>query len=142
MTFCKARALAIVTAGLLLGGCASFEASVDRGRSLRDVKKFFVLSNPNDNHALDRQIATMLINRGRSAGIGPQTMMPDDTQAVVAYQDHWAWDFGEHLDYLTITVRDPLANQPYASVTFSARVSMREQTAATVDQLIGALLEK
>lgn len=138
----KVRALAILTTGFLLGGCASFEASVDRGRSLRELQKFFVVSNPNDNHALDRQIATTLVSSGRSVEVGPLTMLPDDAQAVVAYQDHWSWDFGEHLDYLKITVRDPLASQPYASVTFSARVSMRGQTAATVAQLIEALLRK
>ncbi|MBI2814189.1 MAG: hypothetical protein HYX71_07885 [Opitutae bacterium] len=136
------RALILLGVGLLLGGCASVETTVDHGRSLREVRRYFVVSNPNDNHALDRQIATILTRRGRTAAIGPLTMLPDDAQAVVTYQDHWSWDFGEHLDYLKITVRDPLASQPYASVTFSARVPVREQPAATVAQLVEALLEK
>jgi lysyl-tRNA synthetase class I len=142
MKLLGSRGPVILLIGLLLGGCVSFEASVDRGRSLRTVQRCFVVSNPNDNHALDRQIATALTNRGRTAVIGPLTMLPDDAQAVVTYVDHWSWDFGAHLDYLKITVRDPLASQPYASVTFSARVSLREETAATVDKLIGTLLGK
>ena len=137
-----ARVLVLLFAGLLFGGCASFDTSTDRGRSLLGVQRFFVLSNPNDNHALDRQIAQALENRGRTVEIGPLTMMPDDTQAVVTFQDHWAWDFGEHLVFLKITVNDAPASQPYASVTFSARVSLREQTATTVAQLVEALLEK
>ena len=132
----------LLSLAFLLGGCASFETSVDRGRSLRDVQRFFVLSNPTDNRALDQQIARAFKARGRTVEIGPLTMMPDDTQAVVAYLDHWAWDFGEHLVYLQITVRDPLTPQPYASVTFSTRVSLREQTAVTVNRLVGTLLEK
>lgn len=136
------RALMLLVAGLHLGGCASFEASVERDRSLREVQRVFILSNPTDNRALDQQIARAFKARGRTVEIGPQTMMPDDTQAVVAFQDHWAWDFGEHLVYLKITVRDPFASQPYAGVTFSARVPRREPTAATVSRLVDTLLEK
>ncbi len=132
----------LLSLAFLLCGCASFEVSVDRGRSLRDVQRFFVLSNSSDNHALDQQITQALKSHGRTVVIGPLTMMPDDTQAVVAFLDHWAWDFGEHLVYLQITVRDPLANQPYASVTFSTRAALREQTAATIDHLVASLLEK
>lgn len=142
MSSLPVRALVILFLGLLLGGCASFEASVERGRSLRDMRRFFVLSNSNDNRALDQQIAHALKTRGRTVEVGPLTMMPADTQAVIAFQDHWAWDFGEHLVFLKITVRDPFASQTYASVTFSSRVPVREQTAATVDRLVGVLLEK
>lgn len=142
MKFFPTCALTILGLGFLLGGCASFDATIDRGRSLRDMQRFFVLSNPNDNRALDRQIAQALKARGRTAEVGPLTMMPDDTQAVIAYQDRWDWDFADHLFFLQITARDPLASQPYASATFSTRVPLREKTAATVDQLVGALLGK
>lgn len=127
---------------LLLAGCASFDASLDSGRSLKDVQRFFVVSNLNDNRALDHQIATALRARGRTVELGPLTMMPDDAQAVVAFQDHWAWDFGEHLVFMKITVRDPLKSQPYGSVTFSARVPLREPAAITVRRLVDALLDK
>ena len=137
-----ARLILILGAALLLGGCASFNASVDKGRSLQKVQRFFVVSNLNDNHALDRQIAAVLKDRGRSAETGPLTMMPDDTQAVVSFQDNWTWDFGEHLVFLKLTVRDPSAEQAYASVTFSARVPLHEKPAVTIDRLVGALLEK
>lgn len=142
MKFFPTCALVLLGLGFLLGGCASFDATIDRGRSLRDVQRFFVLSNPNDNRALDRQIAQALKARGRSAEVGPLTMMPDDAQAVIVYQDQWAWDFGEHLVFLQIAARDPLASPPYASATFSTRVPLREKSTATVDQLVGTLLEK
>ena len=106
------------------------------------MQRFFVLSNLNDNRALDHRIAEALKARGRTAEVGPLTMMPDDAQAVVSFQDNWAWDFGEHLVFLKITVRDPSASQPYAHVTFSARVPLHEPPAQTVDRLVGALLEK
>ena len=142
MKLLRARVPVLLVVGLLLGGCASFEASVERGRSLREVRRVFILSNPTDNRALDQQIARAFRARGRTVEVGPQTMMPDDTQAVVAFQDHWAWDFGEHLVFLKITVRDPFASPPYAGVTFSARVPVREPTSATVSRLVDTLLEK
>jgi hypothetical protein len=135
--------LLLAAAGLcLLGGCASFDASVEPGRSLKSVQRFFVVSNLNDNRALDHQIAGALRARGRTAEVGPLTMLPDDAQAVVTFQDHWAWDFGEHLVFMKISVRDPSASQPFASVTFSARVPLREKTPVTVNRLVESLLAK
>ena len=136
------RVLFLSGLALLLGGCASFDAAVEGGRSLKDVQRFFVVSNLNDNRALDHQIAAALRARGRVAETGPLTMMPDDAQAVVSFQDHWAWDFGEHLVFMKITVRDPLKTQSYASVTFNARVPLREPAAVTVKRLVEALLDK
>src|SRR5689334_7068633 len=118
------RLFLILSLGLLLGGCASFDSSLDSGRSLKKVQRFLIVSNHNDNRALDQQIAAALKAHGRTAEVGPLTMMPEDTQAVVGYVDSWAWDFGEHLVFLKISVRDPAKEQYYASTTFSATVPL------------------
>ena len=136
------RVLFAATLALLLGGCASFDATVEGGQSPKDVQRFFVVRNLNDNRALDHQIAKALKARGLIAEVGPLTMMPDDTQAVVTFQDHWAWDFGEHLVFLKISVRKPSQEQPYASATFSAKVPLREPASVTLSRLVGTLLEK
>ena len=126
----------------LLAACTSYEARVDKGRSLDGVKSYFVLSNTNDNHALDAQIAAALKSRGFATETGPLSMLPDEAQAIVSYQDHWAWDFGDHLVYLQLAVRDRKTNQPYATVTFSAKVPTRKPLAEIVEGLIGPLLAK
>jgi len=136
------RVLLAAALALLSGGCASFDASVEGGQSLKGVQRFFVVSNLNDNRALDHQIAQALRSRGLVAEVGPLTMMPDDTQAVVTFQDHWAWDFGEHLNFLRINVRKPSQQQSFASATFSARVPLREPATVTLKRLVGTLLEK
>lgn len=137
-----ARLLFLALLGLLLGGCASFDATVESGRSVKKVQRFFIVSNHNDNRALDQQIATALKAHGLTAEVGPLTMMPDEAQAVVTYADSWAWDFGEHLVFLKISVRDPTKEQSYASVTFSATVPLHEKTAVTVSRLVDSLLAK
>jgi glutamine synthetase len=134
----------LVALGLvaLLAGCASFEAQVEKGRTLAKIQRYFVLSNLNDNHALDHQIAEVLKARGLTAEVGPLTMMPDNTQAVVLYQDSWAWDFGDHLVFLRIAVRDTRADQSFASATFSAKIPLHEETGVTVARLVDQLLAK
>ena len=120
-------------------GCASYHAS--HSRSLEGTRRFFVLSNANDNRALDHQIANALRARGFTAETGPITMMPDDAQAVVTYQDQWTWDFGDHLVYLQVSVRDRKSTQNLASATFSTRLPTRTPTSGIVDGLVGKLLE-
>ena len=140
----KALPLRLVLVGLvlLLGGCASVDATMEGGRTLKGVQRFFVVSNLNDNRALDQQIAAALRAQGRTVEVGPLTMMPDETQAVITFQDHWAWDFGEHLVFLRIEVRPPRSPQTYGNVTFSARVPLREAPTATVKRLVDELLKK
>ena len=127
---------------LLLTGCTSYEARVERGRSLAGVQRYFVLTNASDNHGLAEQIAAALKARGCEAATGPSTMLPDDTQAIASYQDHWAWDFGDHLVYLQVTVRDRLTGQVNATATFTAKVPTRKPPAEIVDELIGQLLPR
>ena len=122
----------------LFAGCASYE--VEKGHTLAGVQRFFVLTSPNDGHALDHQIAAALTRRGYQVEFGPLTMLPEETQAIISYQDHWTWDFGDHLVYLQIAVHDRKSNQTYASVSFSAKVPGRKSAADITDELVGRLL--
>jgi hypothetical protein len=126
---------------LLLGGCASYVA--DHNRSLADVRHFFVQSNSNDNRALDRQIAAALRARGFQAEYGPLTMMSDEAQVIVTYQDHWTWDFGDHLVFLQISVRDrnPELIRTFATAKFSTRLPTRTPTSGIIDGLVARLLK-
>ena len=136
------RAGLILGLSALLGGCASYNLQVERGRSLKDITRFFVVSNLNDNHAIDHQIAEVLKARGREAESGPLTMMPDKTQVIVTFQDRWTWDFGDHLVYLQLNVRDTRSVQAFGSVTFSAKIPLHEDASETVARLVDQLLDK
>jgi len=136
-----ARFLLLVGLVLGLASCASYHSELDRGRSLAKFQRFFVLSNLNDNHAIDRQIAEQLKARGREADAGPLTMMPDNNQVIVMFQDRWAWDFGEHLVFLQIAVRDTHSAQPFASVTFSAKIPLHEEASVTIARVVDQLLD-
>lgn len=123
----------------LLTGCATYNTQRDPGRNIAGVQRFFVVGNDNDNHALDRLIVTALTARGFTAHHGPLTMMPEETQAVISYQDYWTWDFGDHLVYLQISVRDRKSIQPYTTVKFSTKVPTRTPVSGIVEELVGRL---
>lgn len=131
--------LMLIGLSLLLAGCATFDAQLERGRSLAGVRRYFVVSNPNDNHAFDQQIVATLRARGLTAEAGPLTMMPDDTQAVLTFQDRWTWDFSDHLVFLKINVRDPNSNQPYAIVTFDAQIPLSLTPSEIINKLADRL---
>jgi len=137
------RALAPVLAGLLLlgalltTGCTSVEAH-PAGKAVANKKSFFVLSNQNDNHTIDRQIVTTLKARGYEGDCGPHTMMPDDTEVVVSYTDRWAWDFGDRLVFLQIDAKDRRTGQLYGSTVFRAKIP----SGKSVDKIIGELVDR
>ena len=136
------RALVTLSLAVLFGGCATYHTQLDQGRSLAKIERFFILSNLNDNHALDHQIAEALKARGREAETGPLTMMPDRTQVVITFQDHWTWDFGDHLVFLQLSARDTRSEQSFATITFSARIPLHEDAPVTVARLVDRLLDK
>lgn len=136
------RICAIFGLALVLGGCASYSSQIEPGRSLKKIQRFFVVSNLNDNHGIDRLIADVLRARGREAEAGPLTMMPDNTQAIVTFNDHWNWDFTDHLTFLQIAVRDTKSEQTFASATFSAKIPLHEDFSETVARVVDQLLDK
>ena len=103
---------------LLLVGCATYDTSIERGHSLAGMQRYFVVTNLNDNHALDQQIVASLTARGVEAAAGPLTMMPA----------------------LKLSVRETRSEQPFAGVTFSATVPLKKPVDQIVDQLVERLL--
>lgn len=127
---------------LLLSGCASFDLQAERDFDPTPFKTFFVVTNSNDNRAMDRHIAAALRARGYQVEVGPRTMMPDDNEIVVTYQDQWAWDFADHLASLRISMRPPEKTAMVATASLASRLPLREPPVATVNRLLDSLFAK
>ena len=138
----KFRAPLLLALALLIAGCTSYSARVVPGTDLADRQRFFVRSNLNDSHAVDQHIAAALTARGKTVEFGPLTMMPEDAQVVVEYEDEWVWDFGEHLVAMKIRMREPKGTKPVASTDFTARMSMIRDPAAVVARMVDELLKR
>lgn len=137
----KAVSFAFLLSCLLFAGCANTNTRVlEKGRSLEDTRRFFVLTNLKDNHRVGETIARALKARGREAEIGPETLQLENTQAVIFYEDQWGWDFSTHMIYLKLSVRDPKAIFPYLSVEYRKHVEFNTDLDAVVAELVDELL--
>lgn len=125
---------------LLLAGCSSYVARVDPGRNLRTYQRYFVKTNLNDNHGIDARIARALQARGFQADYGHLTMLPRGTQAIVTFDDQWAWDFKTHLRYLRLEVQDARSEQACAAATFNGPAALTASLDDVIDRLLDELL--
>jgi hypothetical protein len=128
---------------LLLGlfcsvGCSSYVASADPTRKAKPIQVYFVKSNLSDNRGIDGRLVRALQARGFKADKGPMTMMPQEAQAIVTYEDHWNWDFTTHLTGLRIEFQDTKTERPFASSTFSGPAALT----VSIDDVIDRLLDK
>jgi len=129
----------LVVGALCLAACSSYEAHPGGGK-VASQKRIFILSNQNDNNFLDTQIVAALKLRGYESDCGPLTMMPDDTQVIVTYEDHWTWDFGDHLAFLQITARDRRTGQTYGTAVFRAKIPTKKSIPKIIGELIDRIL--
>ncbi len=126
-------------AALLFAGCASYSSRVNPGRSLDHYQRYFVKSNFDDNHAVDVRIMHGLQERGLIAESGPLTLMPDKTQAVISFEERWAWDFHSHLSALNIVVRDAKTSAIVASASYVGPAALTTNIDEAIDRLLSKL---
>ena len=127
--------------GLMLAGCATYTSSVEPSTALGDYRRFWVKTNLDDNHAIDRLLVQVLKARGFEAEAGPMTMMPREAQAVVHYRDRWTWDFKDHMTSLEITVQDVGREAEVARASFVGPASLTVVPLEVVERLMGDLLK-
>mgnify|MGYP001550175941 CR=1 FL=1 len=111
--------LACAGACCLLAGCAT-QLSLHRApkADFTRLRHVFVEHRLNDNHHLDDAIVAALQKLGYHAASGALTMMPDDTDALVTYEDVWTFDFTDHMIGLTLTVTDEHKQEPMGDARF------------------------
>lgn len=132
----KIRVVFLTMLGLALAGCSSFTADVEPGTQLSAYRRFWVKSNLDDNHSIDRLLVQALKARGYEAAHGPLTMMPREAQAIVMYRDRWAWDFKNHMTALELTVQDVRSEKQVAVASFVGPASLTLSPLEVVERLV------
>lgn len=127
---------------LLLAACASVHTELMPHADLTKVRHFFVEHRLSDNHHVDDLIVADLQARGFVASDGPLTMMPDDAEAVVTYDDDWAWDFKSYLIELRIAVRRARTDQPLAVGSYRQPTPLTKSPAAVVHTILDGFWKK
>jgi uncharacterized lipoprotein YmbA len=118
----------------LLSGCTS--ASTRQVISLDAFRHVFVEQRQSDNNRIDQMIVAELQRLGRTASSGPKTMMPEDTDAILTYDDRWAWDFKNYLIELTIEVHTAKTRKKLADGRYHQPTLNPKPAAAVVSELL------
>jgi hypothetical protein len=113
------RFVAVAVCALLAGGCAHPHAQLDRSAHVNRLHHIFVEHRLADGRGVDQLVVAELQRLGYDASSGPMTMMPDNAEAIVAYEDVWTFDFTTYLLELDLAVRDPHSGRQIAVDRYS-----------------------
>lgn len=136
------RPLLTLLCAVILAGCSTFEAHVEPGADLATAERFWVERSLSDNHGVGAKIVRDLQNRGLHAELGPLTMMPSEPGLVLlSFNDHWAWDFGDHIIGLQITARDARSRRLLGRARFEGPLAMHLDEFDVIDRVLTELLK-
>ena len=125
----------------LLAGCSSVHSERNPHVDLSKLRRFYVEHRLSDNHRVDEAIVAELQARGFEASAGPLTMMPDGIDALVTYQDEWAWDFKSYLIQLDVVIRSPHRNLVFAGGSYRQPSPRAQPLPTVVHRLFDSLLQ-
>lgn len=128
----------LATCALLLG-CSSLST-----REVEDLGKYhriYVEHRLTDNHRIDELIVAELKARGFDATSGPLTMLPDGTDAVITYEDRWAWDFKSYLIELKLEMHANITGKRLAVGHYHQASAYTKSPEAVVHEIIDPLFK-
>jgi hypothetical protein len=123
-----------------LAGCAHVDRKLEAGRDPAALREVYVLTNLNDHRGMARRIVAALRERGVTAEAGPRTLLPETAEAVLRYEERWAWDFGEHMTFFRLTLSEPDQVRPYAVATRTRYVARSTDLASVVPEVVAELM--
>lgn len=129
----------ILSVAVLLSSCSSVHSRSNPQVDLGRIKSFYVLHRLTDDNHIDEQIVEYLRRHGREADAGPLTMMPQSVEAVVTYQDDWAWDFKTYLIQLRIEIRRSHNNQFLAEGGYRQPSLITKPPAVVIERILNPL---
>lgn len=136
----KCPALVFAVLGLLFAGCSSLDTHKDA--DLSALHRIYVEHHLTDNHRIDEAIVAELKSRGYDASAGPLTMMPEGIEAIITYEDRWAWDFNSYLIDLSIEVHANFTNKPLGHGHYHQASAITKSPPQVVHQIIDPLFKR
>jgi hypothetical protein len=121
-----------------IAGCSSIEVKTLPNTDLRHWKRVFVEHRLSDGRNLDEIIARELRALGYQASAGAPTMMPRDTEVIVAYVDTWDWEGRNFMIAFDVQVRDERTDKTLAT---GHRYRPGEVLSSTPEAMIRSVIE-
>lgn len=123
----------------LLSGCSSISS-----RSVVDLGKFkhvYVQHRLTDDHRIDQLIVQELQRRGYDASSGPLTMLPENAEVLLTYEDRWEWDFKTYLIELTVELNTARTEKKLAEGRYYAPSPKSHPPEAVVRDLLQSVFQ-
>ena len=111
----RLRLWLIVAALGILAGCATQNVSHAPGADLGTMKTFYVQKFPADQRGIEMLFVKQLNAWGYMATAGTADKPTAPVDAIITYQDRWAWDITMYMIRLNIQVRDGKSGDIMAS---------------------------
>jgi hypothetical protein len=133
--------LALALFLLSVGACASMNASHSPDAHLQSLKTYYVVHVTEDDHNIDKLIATRLTAMGYTATSGDNATPPQPVDAVVNYVDHWMWDMTMYLLRLNIQIHDGKSGAVIASGESYRPSLQRKSPEVMVDEVLAEMFK-
>ena len=124
---------------LLFADCSSLNT-----RTVVDLaafKRIYVVHRLSDDHHIDELLVAELKQLGHEASSGPLTLLPENADAVLTYEDRWVWDFKTYLIELNVELHTARTEKKLADGHYYAPSPRSRPPADIVHDLIGSLLK-
>ena len=107
----------VLVVGFFSTGCStvSVTSEVSPNADLTSLKSFYVVKVPNDDEGIDQMITSELTGMGYQAESGLDAKPPTEVDAILKYNDRWAWDMTMYMIELTVDIVDPVNHVPLAN---------------------------
>ncbi len=88
-----------------LAGCSHLVTRSLPKSDIGNYKHIFVEHRLADSYGIADEMARQLNEMGYDATAGALTMMPNNTELIVEYEDMWTWDFNTYMIEIDMQVR-------------------------------------
>ena len=122
----------------LLSACAGMKSTKAPDTNFTQLKTFYVQRLPADQRGIDRLISDRLNTMGYRSTFGNEPKPTGEVDALVTYQDKWAWDMTMYMLKLDIQLRDPKTEMVLATAQ-SYRPSLQR---AAPDAMVAEVLDE
>jgi hypothetical protein len=135
-------AVVLLLLAVFLAGCSSIYIDRRPRTDFSKIKRVYVERRLSDNHQIDQTIVAELRALGLEASSGPLTMLPDGTDAIVTYQDEWAWDFKSYLIEFNLQLRGAIKEQYLAAGTYRQPSPITKSPAEIVHLILARIFKQ
>jgi len=132
----------LLIAAALLTACSTVATHKNPKADLGTYRHFYVEARLGDDHGLDEIIVRELQALGYNASSGPLTMKPDDVDALIFYQDRWAWDFKTYMIEFSLTVHDARKDQVLADGNSSHQSVFKKTPAEMIHDVLVRIFKR